>query len=219
MSVQKTLVIVGAGGFGREVLQYAIDAYTAGWPYRVIGFLDDGPQVLRGFEVSVPILGPTQDPAPFTESAFIVALGDPSARKIMADRIENHGGEIVTLLHPSAYVAPSARVGLGTVVCPFAFIGVNARVGRNVAVNIYGSVGHDAVVDDHCVISPYTSALGATHVGSQCMLGTHVTITPRVVVGAHSKVAAGSVVNRDCEPGSLLAGNPARGRVMFRVPE
>lgn len=218
MSSDRSLIIIGAGGYGREVLQYAADARNAGWPYRVIGFLDDAEGALGGFDVRASVIGNTSDIERFDGADFIVALGDPMLREAMAVRVSEGGGQLATLVHPTAYVAPSAVVGAGAVLCPFSLVGVDAVVGVNVSVNVYGSVGHDVVVGDHTVVSPYAALLGATSVGRCALLGTHATVTPGIAIGSHSKVAAGSVVTRSSEPGSLLIGNPAKGRVMFASP-
>jgi len=214
MSTNTDVIIIGAGGFGRELLEYSIDAEQGGWKHHVIGFLDDDDNALDGFH-SVPLLGRTSDVGSFITARFIIAMGDPILRFKLAKRVRDAGGSLVSLIHPSAYVASSAQVGHGTITCPFALIGCNSLVGENVAINAYASVGHDANVGDSVVLSPYSSLLGNTKLGDCSMIGTHATVMPGISIGSHSKVSASSVVTKHCDPGSLLIGNPAKGRVMF----
>lgn len=211
------VAIVGAGGFGREVLQYCLDAQAAGWPHRVVGFIDDRADALDQFDVSAPVLGGLGDIGRIDAGSFIIAVGDPALRCTIADDVEGTGGILMSLIHPTTYVAATAQVGTGTLLCPYTLIAANAIVGSNVSVNVYASIGHDARVGDHCVISPYAAVTGAVTVGGESLLGTHCTIAPGTTIGRRSKVSAGSTVTRDAEAGSLLVGNPAKGRVMYQV--
>lgn len=218
MSRDAEVCIIGAGGFGLEALQYARDANDRGWPYRVAGFIDDTVPVGTDVERGVRVLG-TSDDAAFMGGPVIIAVGDPAGRSALAAKVHSSGGRLVTLVHPTAYVASSARLGEGSLLCPFTMVGVRAEIGTNVAMNVFASVGHEASVGDHTVLSPYSAMLGRTRIGSDCYVGTHGTVAPGVSIGRKSKVSVGSVVMRDAESGSMLVGNPAKGRVMFRVDD
>ena len=100
---------------------------------------------------------------------------------------------------------------------PFTFVGINSIIGDHVTVNAYASVGHDASVGDHCVMSPYSAITGRAVLEEGVFLGTHASVVPCVRVGRHSSIAAGAAVFRDVPAGSLMAGNPAKGRVMYRL--
>lgn len=213
MSASQPVVILGAGGYGRELRQYCQDASI-----EVLGFLDDDAQALEAFGHSEPLLGPLAAAPQFSDARFLIALGDPLLRRRFALELRGMGARFATLIHPTAYVAESAQVEEGAIVCPFALVGANSVLGVNVSLNVYASVGHDAVVESHAVLSPYCALTGNTRVGEASLLGTHVSVTPGVAIGSFSQVAAGSTVTVDCAPGSLLAGNPAKGRVMFKVP-
>ena len=209
------VAIVGAGGFGREVLQYCADAQEDGWPYSVVGFFDDRLDALNGYNICVPVLGTLIDLKREPARVFIIAIGDPAKRGLIARIIDEMGGQLVSLIHPTAYVARTAEVSPGVVLCPFTLVATGARVGSNVAVNVYSSIGHDSQVGEHCVISPYSAITGDVKVGPESLLGTHCTVAPGKSIGRRSKVSAGSVVCHDAEAGSLLIGNPAKGRVIF----
>jgi sugar O-acyltransferase (sialic acid O-acetyltransferase NeuD family) len=217
MTQGQDVAIIGAGGFGREVLQYSLDAQTAAWPHRVVGFVDDRPDALEPFDVSVSVLGGLRDLGRIGARAFIIAVGDPALRRRVAYAVRDAGGVLVSLIHPSAYAASSAQIGPGTVLCPYTLVAVDSIVGSNVAVNVYASIGHDSRIGNHCTISPYSALTGNVSLGSESFLGTHCTIAPGTTIGRRSKVSAGSTVTRDAEAGSLLVGNPAKGRVMYSV--
>jgi sugar O-acyltransferase (sialic acid O-acetyltransferase NeuD family) len=212
------LVIIGAGGFGLEVLLYAREARERGWPHTVAGFIDDVVPVGTVVDDGLQVLGTSDDGALLSGGA-IIAVGDADIRSSLATKVESSGGELVTLTHHTAYVARSATVGPGSILCPFAMVAAHAVVGRNVSINVYASVGHEAVVGDHVVLSPYSALLGRTHLGVRCYVGTNATVAPGVSVGRQSKMSVGAAVMRDAPAGSLLVGNPAKGRVMFRVDD
>jgi sugar O-acyltransferase (sialic acid O-acetyltransferase NeuD family) len=182
-----------------------------------VGFIDDRSDALDGFGLSVGVLGGLEDIGRVDVGSFIIALGMPSLRRQVSDTVDDTGGMLVSLIHPTAYVTPSAQIGAGVVLCPFTVIAANSKIGSNVSANVYSSIGHDARIGQHCVISPYCAVTGAVNLGEESFLGTHCTIAPGRTVGRRSKVSAGSMVTRDAEAGSLLAGNPARGRVMYPV--
>ncbi len=204
------LVIVGAGGFGREVLGYAGDAAQ-----RVAGFADDNPRALDGFDLGVRVLGGVHDVPVSGATGFVIAVGDPAVRRSLAAVIEARGGRLRTVVHPSAYLGPGVRLGDGCVVCPFAFVGAAATVGANTAINVHTSVGHDVTVGANCVLSPHSAVNGGSELGDDVFLGTHATVFPRRVIGRGAKVSAGAVVHRDVPAGALATGNPAKARVLF----
>ncbi|MEU4423069.1 NeuD/PglB/VioB family sugar acetyltransferase [Actinoplanes sp. NPDC024001] len=212
---QLDLVIVGAGGFGREVLGYATDAFAGEPAHRVAGFADDNPRALDGFDLAVGVLGSVRDVPISATTRFVVAVGDAAVRRALADVVRARGGRLLTVVHPSAYIAPGARLGDGCVLCPFAFVGTAAILGANVAVNAHASVGHDAIIGANCVFSPYSAVNGAAELGDEVFLGTHATVFPRRRIGHGAKVSAGAVVHRDVPAAALAVGNPAKSRVMF----
>jgi sugar O-acyltransferase (sialic acid O-acetyltransferase NeuD family) len=204
------LIIVGAGGFGRQVLSYAHELGLD-----VAGFLDDDLRALDGTETEVPILGTTETLAGRSGHQFVVAVGDPAIRRRLANAVTEVGGRLRTLVHPSAVVDRTATMGPGSIICPFAMVGTGARLGQSVLVNAHATAAHDSVVGADCVLAPYAALNGHVSLGEGVFVGTHATLLPGVRVGAFAKVSAGAVVHDDVEPGSLVAGNPAEGRVMF----
>lgn len=211
------LVIVGAGGFGREVLQYIKDAIAAGGlDARVKGFLDDekSREELAAFGVDTPILSTVDAANPEPNERYVIALGEPIARAVLHGRLSLVGANFITLIHPSAYVAPSAEISEGAIICPFAFVAVNAYLGINVVLNTYASVGHDCRIGAHTVLSPYAAVNGWSVLEDQVIMGTSAVITPRIAIHRGAKISAGSVVYHDVPEGALALGNPARARVV-----
>jgi len=200
------ILIVGAGGFGREVLHWARDAWPE-WHDRIAGFLARHNHA----SASLPhILADPADYVPEPGDAFLLAIGIPGVRRRVAEALAARGAEFLTLVHPTAVVAATATLGPGSIVCPQAVVSDSAATGRCVLVNYHASLAHDAVAGDYAVLSPYAALAGAARVGADAFLGLHASVGPGVVVGERSKVAANSCALNDVPPESLVHGVPGR---------
>ena len=210
-----SIVLVGAGGFGREVLQYVEDALRDSPEYLVKGFLDDNEGYEGDTVGSVPVLGDTSSYDIRPTDRVIVTIGNPVDRLKVARRLEARHASFLTIVHPRAYVADSATLGPGCVVAPFATIGAEAAVGAHSFLTFAASVAHHATVGSACGFSPYSVANGGSVLGDAVFLGTHAVVNPYQKVGGGSKIAAGAVVYHDVPPGVMAVGNPARVRPLW----
>nr|WP_222533451.1 acetyltransferase [Azospirillum sp. 412522] len=209
------IIVVGAGGFGRELLQYAGDAIAAGrLDGEIAGFLDDGRSDPAAFGLEIPVLGDPMDYAPRANDRFVVAVGEPADRARLAGRLADAGGAFVSIVHPTAYVAPTARVGAGCVLCPLCFVGAFAAIADHAVVNAHASLGHDARLGRAAVLSPHASCGGGAFIGEEALLGSGAILLPGQSVGARARVAPGAVVYGPVPDGAMAMGNPARsGRI------
>jgi len=211
------IVLVGAGGLGREVLNYVLEAIRPSPHMCVKGFLDDNPSALGPYRCEFPILGSILDYRIEARDRFVLAIGDCVKRAELIRKMEARGARFITIIHPTAYVAANATVGNGCIVGPFSAIGSDARVGDHVLLNWYSSLAHDTISLSFAVLSPYSTANGGAILEEGVFLGTHAVIHPMVRVGAWSKVASGSVVYRDVPPNRLVLGNPATAVPLLRT--
>lgn len=210
----RRIVVVGAGGFGREILQWARDAWPVQAPL-VGGFLSDDLRRLDGFSTGVGILSTVRDYRPLSGDYLLLGIGVPYARRRVAEHLQARGARFLTLVHPKAVIASTATIGEGSIVCPFAVVSDSALVGRFVLANYYASLGHDAAVGDYGVLSPYATLGGNARLASDIFLGLHASVGPNVAVGARSKVSANSCALADTPADSIVYGVP--GRVVHRV--
>jgi sugar O-acyltransferase (sialic acid O-acetyltransferase NeuD family) len=212
------ILIVGAGGFGREALQWALHA----WPdeaHKIAGFLSDDPKALAGQHSRMPIIGSAADYEPTPGDVLVLAIGIAGIRRRVAEMLVARGAEFLSLVHPTAIVADSAEVGGGTILCPYTIVSDNCRLGRFVLMNYHSSVGHDASVADFCVFSPYATLGGGATLGEDVFLGLHASVGPRVSVGDRCKVSAGSAALATAPADTVIWGSPGRhGRRVEIVP-
>lgn len=210
----RRILIVGAGGFGREVLQWARDA----WPddrHRIVGFLSADHDILDGCDCDIAIVATPDVYRPAPGDGFLLGIGVPYARRRVAEDLCTRGAEFLTLVHPTAIVAESAHIGEGAILCPYTIASDSCRLGRFALMNYHTSLGHDASAGDFAVLSPYATLGGNAHVADDVFLGLHASIGPGKTVGPRSKVSANSCVLTSAPGDSLIFGVP--GRIVRRV--
>jgi sugar O-acyltransferase (sialic acid O-acetyltransferase NeuD family) len=198
-------LILGAGGFGREVLTYAL----ARGDWDIAGFLDANPRALDGFACPVPILGDplTVDLPPGV--LILCAIGDPRTKLRLCRTLRQRGARFGTLIHPTAIVGPSCRIGEGCTIGPFSTLTTHVRIGDFVVLNAYASAGHDAIVGDGCTLSAHCDVTGGAVLGEGVFMGTHASVVPRIRVGDYAVIGAGSVAMWSVRAHSTVLGVPA----------
>lgn len=204
-------LIVGAGGFGREVLQWSRDAGLDQGECVIHGFLDDDPRALdEAGGVGLPITGTIRDYAPREDEMLICGLGLPRAKWTCLRALVERGARFKTVVHPTALVGQNVRLGTGCIICPGVVLTVDIAVGEFVTFNCYSSVGHDGCVGDWSTLSGYASVSGKCKIGKGVFLGSHVAMLPSLSIGDWATVGAGSVAWRSVPPRTTVFGVPAR---------
>lgn len=207
----KQLVIIGAGGFGREVLEWARQSTGIGTEWEIAGFLDDRQDALDAFPgIDLPVIGDTVDYDPQPGQVFVIAIGHPAVRKLMWERFAAKGAEFATLIHDSCVVGSRVRLGSGVILCPRVVLTCDIEIGANTALNVSTAVGHDAVIGKHCQLSSFCDITGFVTVGDEVMMGSRASVIPGKSIGAGSTIGAGSVVVADVPAAVTVFGNPAR---------
>ena len=203
-NLKRPIKIIGCGAHGRVVADIA---RAAGQP--VSGFIDDDPRVAPA---TLNAEGPVREVIPrfITTHRFIVAIGDAATRRLIAEMVLAAGGEFVTLVHPSAIIAPDVKIGDGTVVMAGAIINTGTIIGSLVIINTGAIVDHDNIIEDNVQIAPGCNLAGRVTCRRDCFIGTGATIIPRIVIGEGAYVAAGSTVITQVKPRTLVAGCPAK---------
>lgn len=203
----RRIIIVGAGGFGRELLNWARDTWPSEFD-KVAGFLSADAGSPRTHHCLPPILANPSDFEPQIGDAFLLAIGIPGVRRRVAEDLETRGAAFLTLVHPTAIVAPSASIGPGSILCPYAIASDCVTLGRFTLMNYHSSIGHDARAGDFATLSPYATLGGAAVLGADCFLGLHASVAPSKRIGARTKISANSAALTDTPDDSLVFGVP-----------
>jgi sugar O-acyltransferase (sialic acid O-acetyltransferase NeuD family) len=210
----ESLVIIGAGGSGREVHDVVEAINDVEQRYRFLGFLADGRADEDLIEQrGAQFLGPVSRLADVRPDRYAIAIGDGASRRTIDEYASHLGCEAATLVHPRAIVGRhGVSLGAGTIVCAGTIVTTNVRTGRHTHVNVGTTISHDVTLGDYVTLSPGVHLAGHVTVGSECLLGIGASVIPGKTVGAGATVGAQAAVVTDVADGTTVVGVPARPR-------
>lgn len=203
------IVILGAGGHGRVVLDIIQQART----HRAIGFLDNNP-ALHGRRVDgLPVLGGIDQLDEVRQRGVrgaVIAIGDNGVRRALGDRVEAGELELVSAIHPSAQLASNASAGKGVVIAAGALVCAHCQIGDYAILNTGCIVDHESMIGTSVHICPGVRLAGHVVVESGAFVGIGATVVQNVRIGFEAIVGAGAVVTQDVDPMTTVVGVPAR---------
>lgn len=221
--MSRSVVVVGAGGFGREVVD-VIEAINAAAVNRhdapvwlLVGVVDDSisrENRERLEQRSIDHLGSANEflSAAATELAYVVGIGAPHVRRRIATAFDAAGHTAVTLVHPAATVGSASQLGAGSVVCAGVRITTNIVIGRHVHMNPNVTIGHDTTIGDFVSLNPQAAISGDCVIENEVLVGVGGILLNGLRVGEGSIIGGAACAVRDVEAGTTVVGIPARPR-------
>lgn len=210
----RQLVIFGAGGFGREVLQLVRDVNAAEVAWECLGFVADvvpDKETTAATVGGLPLLGGIEWLRAHPQVEVVVAVGASAARwKIVQRIVAGCPNRFATLVHPRAWVGEGVEIGPGSIVCAGALLTTDICIGRHVHINIGSTIGHDAVLEDFVTLNPSVNISGNARILAGTEIGTGSVVIPKCCVGPWTIVGAGSVVIASLKENVTAVGAPAR---------
>jgi sugar O-acyltransferase (sialic acid O-acetyltransferase NeuD family) len=206
------VVILGAGGYARE-LSGVFDAVNALDPrYEVLGYLVDAGYGTPGTLVDErPILGDIGWLAGRTDDVQVIAaVGAPALRRKKVAAAATHGARFVTVVHPTVVLPARVSLGVGVALAAGSMFTTNIRVGDHAHVNLGCTVGHDSRIEPFAMVSPGVHVSGNVVIEEGCLIGTGASIIEGRRIGAWAIVGAGSAVIVDVPANTTVVGVPAR---------
>ncbi|EJF68658.1 acetyltransferase [Pseudomonas sp. P7758] len=211
-----TYAIVGAGGFGREVLPLVREklGVLSEEKFQIV-FVDDGSQAAEINGVAV------MTTAEFNalssgEKFFNIAIGNSRIRERIAAEMISSGALPFTIHSINNSVSLDCNViGEGAILCPFTTITSNTKIGKYFHANLYSYVAHDCTIGDFVTFAPSVKCNGNVTIEDHAYIGTGAIIkqgTPEkpIVIGEGAVVGMGAVVTKSVAPGTVVVGNPAK---------
>jgi sugar O-acyltransferase (sialic acid O-acetyltransferase NeuD family) len=198
-------VLVGSGGFAEE-MKFWIE--TSSKPEKIKGYVG-----LENPRLDLPYLG-TFESAIFDGALAIMAIGHRDYRKATARCMAERGFKFSGYTHPTALVAPTAKLGEGVIIGPFCIVSAGAELGDHVLLNNYASIGHHSKVGQFSICGPYSAVTGGCELGAECELGTHAALFPKIKLGRSTRVGIGSaLLHSTTSEDRTFVGVPARNFV------
>ena len=201
---RQRLIIVGAGGYAKSVLD-SLDYERL----VVHGFIDERRDLREhmGFPVVAHSLEELEDPERYV---YFIAIGSNPKRRVWFDRIVEAGLELITVVDRSARVSSMSELGRGCFVGKLAIVNADVSVGDDVVVNTMALIEHGCKVGDHANISTKAAINGDVRVGDGSFVGSSSVVAGQLSIGSWTVVGAGAVVVKDVGSGVTVAGVPAR---------
>jgi len=206
----KDLVIIGAGGFGRETLALVEEINDAKPTWNFVGFIADSSDgtIPEGYEVigNVEYLK-SMNPKPYA----VIAIASAAVRERIANECGAAGVPFATLIHPNvSFKGSLCTVGEGSILCDRVCLAVNAHVGKHCIMNMGSGLGHDTVLGDYVSMMSETITGGDTVIGKGSYFGLRCTIINQINITENCTFGAGAVVVKDATVPGTYVGVPAK---------
>lgn len=203
----KDLIIIGAGGFGREVswLVERINAVSPQWD--LLGFVDDNPEIQSKIIDGYKVIGKIDELNNYPDAYAVCCIANTAVRKKIVGKVQN---PFATLIDPCAILSSKVEIGEGSVVCANAVATVDIKIGKHNIIDVSSTVGHDAVLEDFVTLYPSVNVSGNTLIKNGVELGTGTQVIQGLTVGENTVVGAGAVVTRDLPDNCTAVGVPAK---------
>lgn len=208
--------LIGAGGFGREVmslaqLQLYDELYAGGAELFFVVENIKNPMTVNHYPV-ISLEDFLCLPAP---RRFNIAIGNSAVRKRIADICLDNGAVPFSVRAGNVVIMDANRIGDGAILSPFVTITSNVEVGVFFHANLYSYIAHDCVIGDFVTFAPSVKCNGNVVIEDYAYIGTGVTIKEGkkgspLKIGRGAVIGMGAVVTKSVPPGVTVIGNPAR---------
>ena len=205
----KKIYILGAGGFGRELLWWIKDINKVTPTWEIGGFLDDDLHALDDKDCDYKVVGTMKDWVPKEDEEFALAIGTPAIKRKVVEMFKKKGAKFATVIHPTAMLSEFAHYGEGLSMFPYSKLSCDTYVGDFVSI-LSSPVGHDIRIGDYSFIACNCNLIRNVVLGNDVFLAAGVSIAQDVHVGDGAFLGLGCVVVKDVRPGAKMFGNPAR---------
>jgi len=202
--------IIGAGGFGREVLALMQSVNSVKQAFNIVGFIDDG--IDLGTKIgAISVIGKVEDLAKLDVEAVVLAIGNSKVRERVAEKLPRNI-QTPNVIHPSVILenATSIKLGKGCVICAGNILTTDITIGNFCVFNLSSTIGHDAEIADFVSIMPGVNVSGGAKIERGVYIGTGAKLIKSSIIGSYSTIGAGAVVDCDVETRTTVVGVPAK---------
>ncbi|PRR82849.1 acetyltransferase [Clostridium vincentii] len=207
----KTILIIGAGGFAREVKWLIDEINKSSSQWEFMGYFDEKWNVeekkLLGYKVYTNII----ELLDYKQKIYVVcAIGDSILRKKVIEELQVYGFKFATIIHPNVLKSDYVTFEEGCIICANNIFTTNIKVGKHVIFNLSCTTGHDVNINDYVTVFPSVSISGGVNIGAASSIGTKSAIIQGKNIGHNVTIGAGAVVITDIPDNCTAVGMPAK---------
>lgn len=208
----KDIVIVGAGGCGRETALIIEDINKEKNKWNLLGFIDDNEDIQNKNINGYKVIGKLEYLQNYKKDIYVVcAIANYKVKKSIIEKLkENENIKFATLIHPSTKLNSTVSIGKGCIVYQNVIITANITIGDHVIISPKTGIGHDSVVENYCSLLWNVNVSGNVVIKEGSLIGSAATIIQGLTIGQESIIGAGAVVIRDIPSNTTAVGNPTR---------
>jgi len=205
----RNLIILGAGGFAREVHDLANYCYGNAPDFYVKGFLSDGPSDIESYGYP-PVLATVDGYEIKENDVFIPGIGNVNDRKKVVELILKKGGKFINLIHPAAVISPTVKLGTGIAIKAFCVLASNVSIEDYTFLQSSVICGHDVQIGNYCQINSFSFFAGCSKISDLATINAGVKVVQNMQIGCGAIVGIGSIILCNVPAGKKVFGNPAR---------
>lgn len=204
------LAIYGAHGLAREVYIIARKINQIHHRWSEYCFIDDINEIAEVNEVKVYKFSELMKERKNNDIEVVIAVGEPSVRDFMYQKVKDEGVRLATLIHPGVYIDETTTISEGVVIAEGVTVTDNVEIGANTYIQPHVVIGHDIKIGQHAVIGSNCQIGGGDYIGDRVFMGFLSGTTDHISIGNDSVISAGAIVFRELPEGVIAVGNPAR---------
>lgn len=207
----KDIVVIGSGGFSKQVIEIIERINLINQEYTLLGIIDDNKSLVGTEVLGYEVIGDTDYIKLLSQRKKIhgvIAIADGEVRKEITRKLD--GVQWESVIHPSAVISDYTKIGEGNIVCAGVIINPEFQMGNHSHINIGSTIGHNVSIIDYVTVMPGSRISGNVTLKSNSMVGTGSTIIQGLIIEENVVLGAGAVVTKNTEPNNLYVGVPAK---------
>ncbi|MCX7747151.1 MAG: acetyltransferase [Clostridia bacterium] len=207
----KDLIIIGAGGVGRETAMLIRDINKVKPEWNVLGFVDDDEKLSGTTIEGTKVIGSVDFINSFNRDIYVIcSVSNPKIKQKIISRLDKDKLRFARLIHPTAVISDDCVIGEDVIIQAYCVITTNVNIGSHVQINPQCGIGHDSEIRDYTSLYWNVNISGNVTIGEGCILGTKATIIQGLRIGDGAIIGSSANVIRDMPANSTAVGNPAR---------
>lgn len=204
------IIIAGAGGFAREVIQLLEDINESSPTYNILGYIDENRDNHGKILNNYIVLGDINILSDYPNVNIVIAVGNPKTKKMFVEKMKKYNVKFPNIIHHSAVVGKHNDIGKGIIITANNVITTNIKIDDFVTINLSCTIGHDSIIGKYSTILPGVNVSGNVKIKELVDIGTGSRIIPSVTVGENTIIGAGAVVTKDLPSNCTAVGIPAK---------